>query len=38
MMNITFFGIVYRVTTEADLLTLLSSVATLDALAYRKAA
>jgi hypothetical protein len=37
-MNVTYRGITYRVYTEADLLGLLSALATLDALASRKAA
>lgn len=37
-MNITYYGITYRVFTEVDLLRLLSALATLDALASGKAA
>ena len=37
-MNLTYHGIVYRVTTEAELLGLLSALATLGALASRTAA
>lgn len=37
-MTLTAHGIVYRVTTEADLVRLLAALATLDALARRKAA
>ena len=38
IVNVTYHGIVYRVTTEAELLGLLSALATLHALACRKAA
>lgn len=37
-MNISLSGVVYRVSTEAELLGLLSALAMLDALASRKAA
>ena len=37
-MSVTVHGITYRVFTEADLLRLLSALATLDVLASRKAA
>ena len=37
-MNVTYLGVVYHVFTEGELFALLSALATLDALASRRAA